>query len=235
MERDQGGNASSYERLNDQNQLKAKLHVVLQNCFPKAPTLSSQQLHKWHEEYKAVPANQLVSHHVVIQEIQSDELDKDAVEQCIAALAANISVENRFCTDCQHLFAHWPDLGDPSAKDPSTKKNWPGSGADWKHTVARECHTLLLEAAARKGCRFCAFLVQMIRDSGLLETIRKIEVRLLQGLDEKAMASLSVQNWGQNTAQLLWVNFPGKVCDHCNYGIAQEINFESQAMEPSSK
>jgi hypothetical protein len=235
MERDQGRETSSYEQSNDQKQLKAKLHAVVQNCFQKAPALSPQQLRKWHEEYKAVPANKLNSQHVIIQEVQSDELDEHAVERCIAELAADISVENRFCGDCQHLFAHWPDLGDPEAKDPSTKKNWPGSGADWKHTVARECHTLLLEAAARKGCRFCAFLVQMIRDSGLLETIRKIEVRLLQCLDKKAMASLAVQNWGQNTAQLLWVNFPGKVCGHCNYGIAQEINFESQAMEPSSK
>jgi hypothetical protein len=234
MERDNGDRPSSYEQPNDQSQLKAKLHLVIQNHFQKAPALSSQQLHKWHEEYKAVPANKLDSQHVVIQEVQADELDQEAVERCIAELAADIFVENRFCSDCQHLFAHWPDLGDPEAKDPTTEKNWPGSGADWKHTVARECHTLLLEAAARKGCKFCAFLVQMIRDAELLETIRKIEIRL-QRLEKEGMASLSVQNWGQNTAQLLWVNYRGKVCNHCNCGIAQEVKFESQAMKPSSK
>jgi hypothetical protein len=194
MEQDQGGDPSSSKQLSFHNQLRAKHHVVIQNCFRKAPALSSKQLQQWHKEYKAVPANQLDSQYVVIQQIQSDKLDENAVERCIAELTADISVGNRFCDDCQHLFDHWHDLaGDPEVKDPTTQLHWPGSGADWKHTVAREFHTLLLEAVARSGCRFCAFLMQMIRDAELLETIRKVEARL-QYLDEEATASLSVQN-----------------------------------------
>jgi hypothetical protein len=234
MERDQSEVASSHEQPSDRSQLKAKQHALIQVCFRKAPALSSQQLHEWHEEYKAVSANQLNSEHLVIQAVQADEFDENAIEQCITELAADISVDDRFCGDCQHLLDHWPDLGDPDVKDPSTQLNWPGSGANWKHTVARECHTLLLEAAARRGCKFCAFLVQMIRDAGLLETFRRLETRM-QWLGEEAMASLSLQNWGINTAQILWVNYPGKVCNHCNGGVAQEVKFESRAMEASGK
>jgi hypothetical protein len=221
------------------SELKAKQHALVQACFRKAPALNSQQLHEWHEEYKAVPASRLDSKHTIIQAVQADELNSTAVEMCITELAADISVENRFCGDCQHLFNHWPDLGDPDAKDPRTQVNWPGSGADWKHVVARECHTLVLEAAARRGCKFCAFVVQMIRDAGLLETFRRLEARMLWLGDEEEKemekASLSVQNWGMNTAQLLWVNYPGKVCEHCNGGVAQEVNFESQALKGSCK
>ena len=234
MVQNQGEVASSQEQPSARNQLKAEQHALIHACYRKPPALSSQQLHKWHKEYKAVPANQLDSQHLIIQAVQADSLDKNAIEDGIAKLAADISVENRFCGDCQRLFDRWPDLGDPDVKDPSTQLNWPGSGADWKHIVAREFHTLLLEAAARRGCKFCAFLVQMIRDADLLETFRRLEARM-QCLGEEEMASLSLQNWGINTAQILWVNYPGKVCDHCNGGVAQEMNFESRAMEASGK
>jgi hypothetical protein len=52
-------------------------------------------------------------------------------------------------------------------------------------------------------------------------------------LGDGAMASLSLQNWGENTSQLLWMNLPGKVSDHCNAGIAPYTGFESAALESS--
>jgi hypothetical protein len=219
-----------------QSELETKQHALIQSCFQKTPALDSQELHAWYEEYKAVFADELDSRHTVIQAVQADPLDQNAIEQCILSLATNITISGRFCSDCSHLFSHWPDLGDPTARDPSTQRNWPGSGADWKHAVARECQTLLLEGAARKGCKFCAFLIQMIRDAGLLDTFRRIEARMVwlgdAGIEKGTeKASLSVQNWGMNTAQILWVNYPGKVCQHCNGGVAQEMKFESQTLE----
>jgi hypothetical protein len=224
---------SSFERMTDRNRLKTKRRLIIQRCFRKPMAMSLQQLQKWHEEYKAADGY-LSSKDVNIQEVQSDKLDENAIKKCIADLAEEIPVTNGFCGDCQHLFDNWPDLGDPDVKDPSTGLHWPGSGADWKHTVAQECHTLVLEAAARNGCRFCGFVVQIMRDAGLLETVRGIEARL-EYLDDKAMASLSLQNWGTNSAQLLWINLPGKVCDDCNSGIALETDIVSAALEPSGK
>jgi len=223
-------------QVSSQSELEANQHVLIQSCFQKTPALDSQELNAWYEEYKAVPANTLNAQHTVIQAVQDDSLDQNAIEQGILSLITNITVSGRFCSDCSFLLSHWPDLGDPTAVDPSTQRNWPGSGADWKHAVARECHTLLLQAAARKGCRFCAFLMQMIRDAGLWDIFRKVEARMVWLGDKgeekgKEKASLSVQNWGENKAQLLWVNYPGKVCQGCNEGVGREMSFFSGAFE----
>ncbi|CAO2654064.1 Nn.00g107970.m01.CDS01 [Neocucurbitaria sp. VM-36] len=234
MSQDQGHSikkASSFERRVDRNELMAKCHLVIKRCFQKPTEMSHQKLQRWLEEYNAAGVY-IKSSDAIIEEVISDTLDDFSIEKCIAELVGEIPVTNGFCGDCQHLFNDWPDLGDPEVKDPSTGLHWPGSGADWKHTVAQECHTLVLEAAARNGCRFCAFVVQVMRDAEVLDTFRKVEARLVY-LDDRAMASLSLQNWGINSSQLLWVNFPGKVCDHCNSGVAQETKFESAALEPS--
>jgi hypothetical protein len=236
MEEDPGNNPRSVftsKETANRNQLQPKRYSIIQKSFQKPVATSLEQLRKWHEEYKAAK-DQFSSQHAIVQEVQTDELDEEAIETCIAALAKEIPVTNGFCGDCQHLFHNWPDLGDPNVKDPKTKINWPGSGADWKHTVAQECHTLVLEAAARNGCKFCAFLMQMLRDAELLQTFRRLEMRLGY-LEDTAMATLSLQNWGMNTSQLLWINLPGKVCNHCNSAMAQETGFESAALESSGK
>ncbi|RYP00705.1 hypothetical protein DL766_007768 [Monosporascus sp. MC13-8B] len=131
------------------------------------------------------------------------------MEVCHVELAEEVPVTNGFCGDCQDLFDNWPDLNDPESKDSLTGLNWPGAGADWKHAVARDCRTLVLEAAARNGCRFYALLVQAMRDAGLLDIFRRIEARL-EYIGNKTTASLSVQKWGTTSSQLLCVNFPGR-------------------------
>ncbi|RYP64793.1 hypothetical protein DL769_006538 [Monosporascus sp. CRB-8-3] len=237
MEQDQGTNhenAFSFERNSDQNQLDSKYHLAIHKCFQKPTDMDLHGLQQWYEEYNAADGRFLSPQDPVIQEVQSDELDRTAIEKCIAGLAEEVPVTNGFCDDCQGLFDNWPDLSDPESKDPRTGLHWPGPGADWKHAVARDCHTLVLEAAARNGCRFCAFLVQAVRDTGLLDTVRRIEARL-EYIGNKTTASLSVQNWGTGPNQLMWVNFPGKVCDHCNGGVALDMTFDSAALEISAK
>lgn len=78
--------------------------------------------------------------------------------------------------------------------------------------------------------------MQMIRDAGLWDIFRKVEARMVWLGDKgeekgKEKASLSVQNWGENKAQLLWVNYPGKVCQGCNEGVGREMSFFSGAFE----
>jgi hypothetical protein len=218
--------------MSDQTQLQARQRATIKKHLrqPSPPRLNLAELPKWYTEYTAAPQN-MTSKDATILQVQSDTLDSVAIENCIADLATQISVTNTFCPDCHALFSAYPDLGDPKALDPSTQRNWPGSGADWAHVVARTCHTLVLEAAARQGCKFCAFLMQMLRDAEVLDTFRRVEARLCGVGDEEMSASLSLQNWGRNTSQLLWVNFPGKVTKHCNDGMAQETKFESAALE----
>jgi hypothetical protein len=205
-------------QASSQSELEANQNLLIQSCFQKTPALGYQQLHAWCEEYKAVPANILDAQHTIIQAVQADPLDQNAIEQCILSLATNITISGRFCSECSHLFSHWPDLG-----------------AGRKHAVARVCHTLLLEAATRKGCSFCAFLMQMIRDAGLLDTFRRIEARMVWLGDagkekRKEKTSLSVYNWGMSTGQFLWINFPGKVCQNFDSGVAQEMIIFSHAL-----
>lgn len=185
----------------------------------------------WHKDYQAAD-KYLTLDSDVVRSVQFDNLDTHSIDKCIIEMANGTQVTGRFCADCQHLFDNWPDLSDPDVKDPSTGLVWSGSGADWKQTVARSLHTLVMEAAAQKGCRFCAFLLQTLRDAEALVTFRRLELRLL-ALGDEATASLSVQNWGTNSSQLLWINLPGKVCDHCNSAMAQVTGFESAALESS--
>jgi hypothetical protein len=218
--------------MSERDQRYVTQHDIIKKHFrDNVASANLLQLRSWHKDYQAADDN-LTFELEVIKDVQHDTLDGSTIEKCITELADGIHITERFCADCQHLFNNWPDLGDPEAKDPSTGRNWPGSGADWKHTVARSLYTIVLEAAAQKGCVFCAFLVQMLRDAEVLDIVRKLELRLV-ALDDEAMATLSVQNWGQNSSQLLWINLPGKVCHHCNDAMAQASKFESAALESS--
>jgi hypothetical protein len=188
--------------MGDRDQLNATRSSIIQKHFRKGLAAANlSQLQSWHKDYKAAD-DYLTLKTGVVQDVQLDTIDEQTVETCIAQLTDGIHVAKRFCADCQHLFDDWPDLGDPHVKDLSTQRHWPGSGADWKHTIARQCHTLVLEAAARKGCRFCAFLVEILRDAGGLDIFRKLE-RRLSILGDEAMASLSLQDWGKNASQSL--------------------------------
>jgi hypothetical protein len=209
--------------------IRAAHLAIIQHALQDSNASRLPQIQSWHAEYTAAPQTSRLLDPVV-QVVQSDELSDMAIEQCVEELGKGIQVTGRFCTDCAHLFANYPDLSAPGIKDPSTKRCWPGSGADWAHVVMREVHTLVLEATARNGCRFCGFLLQSLRDADVFDVFRKIEARLA-GLGSAQTASLSVQNWGTNASQLLWVNLPGKVSTHCNYGIAVETKLESAALE----
>jgi hypothetical protein len=178
----------------------------------------------------AADADSLSKESSLIQVVSSDELDADFVEQRIQESTPKDLVTKGFCAKCQHLFDNWPTLGDSSTKEHDSGPDPDKDG--WENAAARSGSTFELEGSARSGCRFCTFLLQSLKDSNVLDIFRKVEVRLYH-LGEDAMASLSIQNWGSNPSQLLWMNFPGKVCTHCNSGIALEGNVDS-AFLPAS-
>lgn len=191
---------------------------------------AEMDLRQWFEEYKALDANDLFLTSSPIKAVEADELDPDFVEQRIQESTPKSIVGKGFCIKCQELFNNWPTLGDSSNRQHDSKPDPVEKG--WEKTVARSISTFELEASTRAGCRFCAFMLQNLKDCKLLETSRKVEARLYQ-LGEDSTLSLSIQNWGTNPIQILWLNLPGKVCTSCNSGIALAGNSNS-AFLPTS-
>jgi hypothetical protein len=179
---------------------------------------------EWFEEYSLVEANKLRKDSELLQAVESDELNPGFIEQRIHESTPTVPFTNGFCAKCQGLFDNWPTLGSSSKRTHETQAaDFPGDKG-WETAVARSCSTFELEGATRAGCRFCTFMLQSLKDSEMLDIFRKVEVRLYH-LGEDAATSLSVQNWGENPLQLLWLNLPGKVCTSCNAGMALEVKF----------
>lgn len=233
----QGGessaDSSSLMQWSDRGRTTPKQQLIIETYLRKSACQVFENLEKWHDEYKSIEADDLDLDSPTIEEVQSDGLDEDAIKQCIAELAQDLPVHTGFCHDCQISFDSWPDLGDSDTKDSETDSDSPGSDAAWEHAIVRSCNTFTLEAAMRNGCQFCAFMVQVTKDANLLETFRKIETRLGH-CNDTSTASISVQNWGHNIAQLLWINLPGKQGTYCNSDEAI-VQWESMLMEPSGK
>ncbi|KAI0124368.1 heterokaryon incompatibility protein-domain-containing protein, partial [Xylariales sp. AK1849] len=149
---------------------------------------------KWYEEYTGAVGDSTTLESNVIRAVDADELDHDQIERHVQRLLSTTHVSHGFCAKCQYLLNHWPDIG---------KK-------DWDHATGRTFNTFEIEAATRLGCIFCAYLLSQLRESGLLDTFRRISTRL-RVLDSNLAASLSIQSWGRNAnPQLLWFNWPGK-------------------------
>ena len=187
-------------------------------------------IREWYDQYIAAKAGQLTSEAPLIKAVQDDDLDIDRLEQRIEGLRPAVLVTRRFCPDCQALFDHWPDLSDDTTVHPDGTECFPGTGADWKHAVARPCNVSQLEAAARNGCVFCGLLTQRLKDSESLHLVRRIAARI-ESLGETADTQISLQNWGKNQSQLLWLNWPGKLSTHCNGGNALAHNIVVGALK----
>lgn len=187
----------------------------------------------WFQQYMATDANRLTKDSPLIHEVNSDEIDMELVEKRIQESTPQAPTTNGFCDKCLDLFANWPTLGGSSTREHDSRPDPAGGG--WECAVARTCNTFELEGLTRLGCRFCTFLLQSLKDSELLDTFRKVELRLYH-LDETALlSSLSLQNWGTNPIQILWLNLPGKVCSWCNNGVALHTKVESRFLPASGK
>ncbi|TEY43180.1 hypothetical protein BOTCAL_0376g00120 [Botryotinia calthae] len=199
-----------------------------ENFTSKKSNAHDESLREWFEEYMSADANELYSDHCLVQAVASDALDEDLIEQRISN-SATTPILGRFCVKCQELFDNWPTLGNSSTREYNSK---PGPEKGCEHTAVRPCSSSELEVSTRAGCKFCALLVQRLKDEELLELFRKIENRLFL-LGESLMSCLSIQNWGANPNQLLWLNLPGKICNSCNAGIASELKFYSSFLPVS--
>jgi hypothetical protein len=181
---------------------------------------SAELLKAWYQKYIATDGSYLELDSDIIGVVKNDELDNDEIERQVQQLILTTDVSEGFCDKCQHLPEHWPDL----------------SIQDWAYAVGRSLDLNEIEAATRKGCNFCAFLLSRLKVTGLLDTYRKLEARL-RILGDNGTASLYIQNWGNGKLrpQVLWINFPGKVAVHCNAPGAQVCQFESHIIPLKGK
>lgn len=216
------------DECKERNQLYRKIIDV---NLPLPEALDRQELRAWYEEYKDADGDALDLESAVVRQNLQGEIDEAALEACITALASSISVSSGFCDDCQYLFDTWPDLSDskPNAYCPPEDFPFPGVGAIWKHAILRDCHTLVVEAACRKGCRMCAFLLQTLKTGNVITAFRKIEARMAY-LGIIQTATLAVQNWVYGPSQMIWINLPGKSNGHCNFGTAVDTKIYCDAL-----
>lgn len=181
--------------------------------------LNIELVRSWEQRYSVADGCLCGPESEVIREVESDKLNYEQIEKRVQNLVAETGPIQSFCSKCRHLLDHWPDL--------ETK--------DWACAVGRPCHTVEIEAAARAGCTFCAFLLSRLKVTKQLDSFRRIEARL-ETVNNGGTASLSIQNWGRpRDTQLLWLNFPGKVATHCNDAGATETKFQSHILFPPCK
>lgn len=184
-------------------------------------SIPTDVLNSWHQQYTAQDGESIDPQTAAIREVESDVLDPDQIEAQVLQHVSKAVVVDGFCAKCQHLLNHWPFLAGPDV----------GESA-----VGRRFSTYEVEAAARLGCKFCAFLLSRLKYESLLDTFRKVEARL-RAVGDSGAASLSIQEfWGMaHTVQFLWVNFPGKVASHCNEQGAQTVAFQSHILLPTGE
>ncbi|VUC32174.1 unnamed protein product [Clonostachys rosea] len=183
-------------------------------------------MENWHQKYIAAESDNFeLGSSELILDLESDQLDIDAIEHRIQQLVKEADVSKGFCARCRDLFAHWPALDQK----------------EWDSAVVRYFDTEEVEAFSRAGCKFCAFIMGRFQHhEGLLEKFRKIEARLAAE-NHSAKCSLAVQNIGVEmgedaTSQALWVNLPGKEVSHCNYACDQElVDFVSEILPEDAK
>lgn len=178
---------------------------------------SDHALQEWYREYKESSGERMQWDSPLIEAVQHDTLNDNEVEESIQKALKAVHVVNGFCTSCRAMFNNWPTIG---------LKH----GA---HGIARHVSTTEMEAARRKGCKCCTFILSRV-DTHTLNTYRKFEKRLAI-LGSSESCSISVWNWGSvGSAQCLWVNLPGKITTDVNTRLAAAWGFDSHAAHPGS-
>jgi hypothetical protein len=115
------------------------------------------ELRRWYEEYVALDLLFDKSHDV-LKVLNHDRIDSEEIEQKILQHASSLPGLERFCMDCKEALNDWHELD--------------------AEGYIRTSNTIALEAAARKGCQFCCFVLHILVDEGMLRTFRRIEARL---------------------------------------------------------
>ncbi|ETS86900.1 hypothetical protein PFICI_00728 [Pestalotiopsis fici W106-1] len=177
-----------------------------------------ESLRQWYNEYLKSNVEFLSECSPLLQTVLADDLDTSSLERSIKEVMPSIQVKNGFCKQCWHIFDEWPldyyseaEVNASSVSDESLGEH----DSRWKYVIARSCNTIKIEASTRMGCKFCAFLLQALKDDDLLTMFRKIESRLRR-LGEPSTISLSIGTMWIRGAFSLWLDLPNKISMECN-------------------
>lgn len=180
--------------------------------------LSESDLSAWYDDYAAADRWSVAADCKAVKSVKDDILDPGYVESQIQQCLSVKEVSDGFCAPCQHLLDHWPDTS-------------------WRTAVVvRHFDTYEVEAAARNGCGFCAFLFWVLWRNDLINTFRKIEARLrLCRPEHDTSASLSIQDRISVSTQqyFFWLNYPGKESTLWRDPSLEDIWFFSKIMSPA--
>jgi hypothetical protein len=142
---------------------------------------SLAELRRWYEEYLVANLEFGQPPPAVIKDLDQDTINSEQIEQQILHHASRLPDFEKFCMDCKEALDDWPE------KD-----------ADG---CIRTTNTIALEAAARKGCRFCCFVLHILIDAGMLQILRCIEARL-KALGECEEFKIASYPYGHASIQL---------------------------------
>lgn len=157
----------------------------------------------------AADGNLLAKKNPLVQTVTFDTLDEASIEQRICQMAPDMNVVNGFCDKCQDMFDRSPFQSYLSPAEPREGKGYAHAGT---------YHTVAIEASTRCGCKFCAFLLQLLKDQDILDIFRRIEMRLEQ-LGEGAETFLSVDKSWLEGYNELWLDLPNKPSTQWKRGI----------------
>lgn len=124
-------------------------------------------------------------------EFRDDVLDEEEYEDQVKSLATYQVVTEGVCTSCRCGLA-----------------DWPAKGSDRHPTHLWRIDTLGLAAAARAGCKLCAFFLSRL-DSREAGEFRKIEARFRR-LGREATSQLRLE---AEDGREIFLGYPGKTLD----------------------
>lgn len=178
-------------------------------------TADLANLRSWFEDY--CTAYSLDRKSPGMSVLENDVLDLDLIEKRVSSLASGLPSFDYFCGPCQTILANWPvDLD-------QVDKSETFENMDWHDTF-------YVEAAARRGCRFCSFMMQVLVEGRSLHIFRCLETRL-EALGELTRSTICV-----NVRKMV-PNYPGrtdKIWYHPHPSIAV-VRLESNGLIPASK
>ena len=114
-------------------------------------------LRSWYEDY--LNDDSLYPESPVLSILKDDVLDLDLIEKRVSSLSSHIHLDGVFCGRCQIVLNHWP-------VDPTR-----GNAHRTSQTVA--WHSIFhVEAAAKRGCRFCSTMMHVLTSADHLHVFR---------------------------------------------------------------
>ena len=176
------------EELSDSDEESYELSVVWNG---QSASVDLAGLREWYEKYRNEKSLSLESPALSI--LEDDVLDLDSIEQRVSTVSSHMTFDGIFCGACQIILNNWPvNFAQYDALETTRTLNW--------HSIFH------VEAAARRGCRFCSTMMHILITTDYLHVFRCVELRL-EALGEIILPTIYVDY------TKISLNPPGQVID----------------------